>query len=131
MPEESYYKFIDATLAEDFEAMRAMLDEGHDVNASNEDGETAFSYCCAHNKLKAAKLLVSHGAEINTVDKGGGSPLDWAVCWSSPEFRQWLTEIGGKRHDDSHEPGPWPLPCGGNDDGDGRGCSRCWPEEPE
>ena len=63
------------------------------------------------------------------MDKGGGSPLDGAVCWSSPDFRQWLIEIGGKRHDDSYEPGSWPLPCDG--EGDGRGCSRCRLEEAE
>ncbi len=99
---------LEAVVRDDVERVRVLLDGGVDVNARNGLGETAFSFACAYNALAVAKLLHSRGAEINSIDRGGGSPLDWAVCQSSPEFRAWLVSVGGKRHDDSHAPWPWP-----------------------
>ena len=90
---------IDAVTANDVAAVARLLDAGQDVNARNERGETAFSYACANNALDVAKYLHSRGADINTIDMGNGSPLDWAVCWSSPQFCQWLEGAGGRRHD--------------------------------
>jgi ankyrin repeat protein len=103
---------ISAVVAGDLNGVCSILDAGIDINASNENGETAFSYACAYNQLEVAQLLFSRGANVDTVDAGGGSPLDWAVCHASPEFREWLVSVGGERHDRSYEPWPWPP---GND----------------
>ncbi len=97
-----------AASSNDLDTVRRLLDAGEGVNAANEHQETAFSYACANNVFEVAKLLHERGAEINTIDEGGGSPLDWAVCWSSYEFRAWLREIGGRRHDNSYPEVPWP-----------------------
>ena len=70
---------VAAASDDDAESVRRLIDAGEDVNAANEDGETAFSYACANNALWVAKLLHALGANINTVDSGGGSPLDWAA----------------------------------------------------
>ncbi|MGO9464405.1 MAG: ankyrin repeat domain-containing protein [Isosphaeraceae bacterium] len=99
---------VEAVVCESLGRIIALLDDGVDINARNERGETAFSFACANNALSAATLLHSRGADINTVDAGCGSPLDWAVCWSSPEFRAWLVSVGGKRQDTSYDPWPWP-----------------------
>ncbi len=112
---EEYQLLVDAALDEDLNKLAKLLDSGVDINLQNEQGETAFSYCCANNKLLAAKFLQSRGARINTIDKAGGSPLDWAVCWSSPEFREWLVSVGGVRNDDTYEPWPWPPKEGEGD----------------
>ena len=101
-------EMIDAVVADDVGRVVTLLEAGADINARNECGETAFSYACAYNALAVAKALFQRGAEIDTVDAGGGSPLDWAICQSSPEFREWLIGVGGKRHDLSYEPWPWP-----------------------
>jgi hypothetical protein len=93
---------------DDVDRVRHLLDAGEDVDAANESGETAFSYACANNALRVARLLYEGGANIHTVDVGGGSPLDWAVCWSSPEFRAWLKSVGGSRHDSGYPEWPWP-----------------------
>ena len=90
---------VDAVVANDAAAVAKLLDAGQDVNARNEDGETAFSYACANNALEVAKLLHARGADVNTIDKGNGSPLDWAACHASPEFCAWLESVGGRRHD--------------------------------
>jgi ankyrin repeat protein len=93
------WKMVNAVVANDVKAILKLLDARQNVNARNENGETAFSYACANNALEAAKLLHAHGADVNTVDKGSGSPLDWATCHSSPEFCAWLESVGGKRRD--------------------------------
>ena len=87
--------------------MCVLLDHGVNVNWTNCDGETAFSYTCARNQFAAAKLLHLHGANINSVDSSGGTPLDWAVCHGHPDFRAWLRSIGYIRNFDWDE---WPWP---------------------
>lgn len=82
-----------------------LLELGASVDIANEDGETAFSFACCNNELKIAKTLHSYGANINTTDRGGGTPLDWAVCHASPTFRTWLRSVGGVRNSRSPE---WP-----------------------
>jgi hypothetical protein len=110
------WEMIEAVSANNCQAIASLLAAGQDVNAQNIQGETAFSYACARNAIAAAKLLVDRGADINTIDAGGGSPLDWAVCWVSPEFREWLKSIGGKRHDMSYPDQPWPRDGGPQSD---------------
>ena len=86
------------------ESVKLLVELGADVNYRNEHGETPFSFTCAWNRFDCAKYLYEQGVEINTVDERGGSPLDWAVCHASQEFRDWLLSIGARRHDDSYEP---------------------------
>jgi hypothetical protein len=93
------WKMVDAVIANDVAGVAKLLGAGHNVNARNENGETAFSYACANNAFEVAMLLHSRGADINTIDRGNGSPLDWAAYYSSPEFCTWLESVGGKRHD--------------------------------
>ncbi len=88
-------------------AMNALLEFKADIRWKNEEGETAFSFACAYDQFDAAQLLHQHGADINSVDSSGGTPLDWAVCHARPEFRRWLKDIGGIRNSD-HEEWPWP-----------------------
>jgi 26S proteasome non-ATPase regulatory subunit 10 len=101
---------VTAVAANDAAAVARLLDAGADIDATNDKGETAFSYACANDALEVARLLHVRGADINTVDVGGGTPLDWAVCWSSHEFRDWLRSIGGVRRDSSYVEWAWPPP---------------------
>ncbi|WP_442511764.1 ankyrin repeat domain-containing protein [Novipirellula sp. SH528] len=88
-------------------AMHVLLDSDANVLWKNEDGETAFSFACVCDQFDAARLLHKHGADINSVDSSGGTPLDWAVCHARPAFREWLKSVGGNRNSD-HEEWPWP-----------------------
>ena len=99
---------VAATVEGNVEAVRELVECGSDIDGCNERGETAFSFACAYNQLAVAQLLYWFGADINTVDVGGGSPFDWAVCHASPSFCEWLVGVGGERHDNSYE--PWNLP---------------------
>ena len=66
----------------------------------------AVRYVKCNNRRRLGWLLARY-PRLKTAAEGG-SPLDWAVCHSSPELRDWLVSIGGRRHDDSYAPGPWP-----------------------
>ena len=87
--------------------LTVLIESNAPIDWANDDGETAFSYACSRNQLEAAKLLFQHGANVNSVDSSGGTPLDCAVCHASPEFREWLRSIGGRRNFDYDE---WPWP---------------------
>ena len=101
--------FIQAALLTDLDTMEKMLSAGFDINSHSETGETAFSWCCAENKLESAKFLKANGADVNAKIADNCTPLDVAVCWASPEFREWLRSVGGCRMHDWNE-WPWPPP---------------------
>ena len=100
-------KFIAAALEGNHATMKRLLAKGYDVNEANEEGETAFSWCCQYNKLRSAQFLYSNGADINRPLSSGLTPLDVASCWSSPGFRKWLKSVGGYRNRDWEE---WSWP---------------------
>jgi hypothetical protein len=104
---EHYRPLIDAVVDGQVDLVAALLDAGADVNGCNDRGETPLSYACAYNQLAAARLLVVRGADVNSIDRNEFTPLDHAVCWASPEFREWLVGIGGRRNQ-HYEPWPWP-----------------------
>jgi len=95
-----------AALLGSLNAMRVFLEFDASVLWKTHAGETAFSYACAHDQFDAARLLHKHGADINSVDSSGGTPLDWAVCHARPAFREWLKQVGGTRNMD-HDEWPW------------------------
>ena len=104
---DPFTRFICAALEGNQKRMCEMLSKGYNINESNENGETAFSWCCQYNKLRSAKFLYRNGANINALIDKKATPLDIAVCWSSPYFRKWLKSIGGERKKD-FEAWKWP-----------------------
>ena len=91
-------RFISAALDGNHATMKRLLAKGHDINSSNDEGETAFSWCCQKNKLRSAQFLHKNGADINHELNGQITPLDVACCWASPAFRCWLRSVGGQRN---------------------------------
>jgi len=64
----------------DATAVKALLDEGVDVNTKYRYGVTALIYACDHGHLDVVKLLVDRGADVNVKDSFYGStPLLLAV----------------------------------------------------
>jgi ankyrin repeat protein len=107
--QHSFTSFVQAALSGDIKRLRQILAEGFEVNQTDDEGESAFSWCCQKNVLASAKFLHAHGADVNAPLGGVSTPLDVAVCWASPEFRDWLRSVGGKRLKDFDEwTGPSP-----------------------
>jgi len=56
--------------------LKLLLDEAANVNATNENGETAMMRLAAHgNNNESMKLLVGAGGNVNAVDKRGRTVL--------------------------------------------------------
>jgi ankyrin repeat protein len=61
--------------SETFQAIKLALELGSDVNAANEDGDTALHLAAAHRFSSVVQLLADHGANVNAANKRGITPL--------------------------------------------------------
>ncbi len=84
--------FIAAILG-DMALLRAMLDQGADVNAKTNDGETALILACKQGRLEEVRTLLER-AEINAKDKYGETALMKASRAGHLEIVQALLEKG-------------------------------------
>jgi ankyrin repeat protein len=78
------------TESEVLEAVQAALDLGADINAVDNNGETAMHAAAYKNLPKVVKFLASKGAKIdvwNTNDKFGWTPLAIAVGYRFGNFK--------------------------------------------
>jgi len=66
-----------ATLEENVEAARLLIEKGAEVNAQDKHGNTVLHLARTHAEL--AELFIKAGAKVNRVNKRGKTPLDEAV----------------------------------------------------
>src|SRR5262245_3041615 len=86
-----------AVRAGDVAAMQAALDNGADVNASNEYGVTALWIAAGKAKLEVVEFLVKKGANVNARDDiWYQTPLSSAVGGSEVETVRFLIKAGAK-----------------------------------
>src|SRR5438876_11503664 len=75
---------IDAAKNVDREAVRSLLKQGTNVNASEPDGTTALHWASYRDDLESADLLIRAGAKVNAANDLGATPL-WAACQNGSE----------------------------------------------
>lgn len=63
----------------DMMRMKVLLARGVSADATSEDGSTALHVCAQQALAKGAQLLLDHGADPNSHDLLGFTPLHWAV----------------------------------------------------
>jgi ankyrin repeat protein len=81
------------------EAMRALLRrEPHLLEERTGLGETPLHYLAVENQLRAVALLVEAGAEVNTLNSCGGTPLSDAASLGYDELVAYLLAHGAKLH---------------------------------
>lgn len=69
---------VDAVRRSDAAAVRALLDAGVDVNATQDDGATALHWAVYLDDAATAALLLSAGANVNVSNEYGVTPLGLA-----------------------------------------------------
>ena len=75
-------------------------------------GETALHYLAVENQLEAVRTLVEYGAEVNTVNKCGGTPLSEAASLGYVDLVRYLLAVGAQIHVEGQ--GEPTLNCGTN-----------------
>src|SRR5213594_3888469 len=75
---------VDAAKNVDREAVRSLLKQGANVNATEADGTTALHWASYRDDLESADLLIRSGANVNTRNDLGATPL-WAACQNGSE----------------------------------------------
>lgn len=64
----------------DLDAVKTLLDAGAHAAVKNPwDGKTALHYAARHDNAEMAKLLISHGADVNDSDIDARTPLFTAM----------------------------------------------------
>jgi len=78
------------------EVVRYLLDEGADVNAPEQFGDTALTEAVFNGQLAAVKELLFRGADINAIGDAG-TALDIAINRNHSAIADLLKHRGGKR----------------------------------
>lgn len=81
-----------AALRGHYRITKFLLDNGADVNAKDNDGNTALQL--ARYNLTIGKLLLSRGANVNQKDYFGQTPLWWAVESFCLDYTKLLVDHG-------------------------------------
>ncbi|RPH59103.1 MAG: ankyrin repeat domain-containing protein, partial [Acidobacteria bacterium] len=85
---------IDATRDGDKHAVRALLKQGADVNATDADGTTARLWASYRDDIESADLLIDGGANVNAANDLGATPLWTASLNGSPAMVRTLLRAG-------------------------------------
>ena len=73
------------------------MDKGMDINAtSRKSGITPILLASCFNNIEMVKLLLQHGADINTLDSNGMSAKDYAKKLGQKKMTAFLDEHGAK-----------------------------------
>jgi len=79
------------------DAMHALLrQEPELLEARTGLGETALHYLVVENQLRAVVLLVEAGAQVNTLNSCGGTPLSEAASLGYVELVEYLLSQGAR-----------------------------------
>ena len=94
---------IEAIKLADLGTVRALLDRGADVNASEVDGTTALHWAVHRDDGEAAELLIRAGADVTAANRYGVAPIALAGANGSAAMVQRLLAAGADANRSLHE----------------------------
>ena len=80
-------------------AVRYLLDQGADINARDNAGNTALAEATYYAQIPVMKELIARGANINVLTNGG-TPLDIALNRNDSTVIDLLKHYGGRQASD-------------------------------
>ena len=87
----------------DLEGIKRYLDEGADINELSDEADLSpLSWATLFGQLKAAELLLEHGADVNTGQGDGGTPFHIAVFLGRAEMAKLLMDNGADVNRENH-----------------------------
>jgi ankyrin repeat protein len=89
-----YRDWQEAAARGDVAALRALLDEGADVDARDRHGNTALMIAAHKNHLEAVRALAAAGADLDRTAKYGLSALMLAIIAGNDEVAMALIGLG-------------------------------------
>src|SRR5688572_32418386 len=92
----------DAVMKGDTAAVRRLLAQKADVNATQVDGATALHWAVYRDDLEAADLLIRAGANVKAANREGATPLFMASLYGNAKMIERLLQGGA----DAKELGP-------------------------
>ena len=87
-------QLIDAVKDGDVTAVRAVLAQGVEVNASGRDGSTALHWAVDRNDIEILELLLDADADVRTVTRFSVTPLSLACVKGNAEIAERLLRAG-------------------------------------
>ncbi len=88
-------RIADAAMRDDLEAVRTLIHDRADLNASQGDGTTALHWAALKDDLEMARLLLASGANPNARTRIGGlTPLYLAATGGNPALIAELLKAG-------------------------------------
>ena len=87
-------ELLKAVLAGDVVKVKALIEEGADVNAKNENGWSPLHWAVMLEHKEIVELLIAHGADVNAKNKWGWTPLHMAALFCRTEIAKFLLSHG-------------------------------------
>jgi len=106
--------FIDAAAKGDLPTIKRNIENGIDINTSDEDGNTALHLAVIKGNLELTQYLIQKGAKINQKDGNGDTPLANACVLGNVEIAKYLIEHGAEI-DSKNQYGWTPLRLASNE----------------
>jgi ankyrin repeat protein len=102
-------ELADAAKRQDWSAVRALLEQGAEVDAPLTDGSTALHWTVQSDDLATARLLIEAGANVAASNRAGATPLRLATINGSAAMTELLLESGADPNAPLTEHGDTPL----------------------
>ena len=99
----------DAARDGDIEKARALIDDGAEIDALSDRGETPLTLAIVAGNDAIAELLIENGAAIDGRNAGGFTPLHAAAYAGDPAMVELLIDHGADINDASNKAGVTPL----------------------
>ena len=87
-------RLVSAAAKQDLQTVRALIEQGIDVNTARADGATALLWAAHWDDPDAAAVLLAAGANVNAADDHGVTPLERAAENASVAMVQTLLDAG-------------------------------------